>query len=209
MDLYLPSGAHVCHLFSGPVEQKQVLLPFCSEGLTGNEFCSLAAAANIVDDWAVELQVYGIDVQADQERGALLINAIGVPTENFRPVRQARDLWRMMQPKLERFSAVRMLREQPWSDDLAMTVEDLCHYELTMNLLFENTDARSVCQYDLKHHQPWSIHTALRTHPLVILAGKLRTNPFFDGPAILKGEPDAFSSDAGTDDVARMLASLR
>ena len=209
MNLSLPPGAHVCHLFRTTGEQKQVLLPFCRDAMERNEFCSLTAAAETVDDWHLELQAYGIDVQKEQERGALLVKAIGEPPEDFNAVRQVRDLWRMVRAMLERFTAVRLLREQPWSDDLALTTEDLCHFELTKNLLFDDTDVRSVCQYDLNNHQPSSIHTALRSHPLVILDGELRANPFFDGPAILKGEPDAFSSDASADDVARMLASLR
>ena len=124
-------------------------------------------------------------------------------------MRQARNLWRMVQPMLKRFAAVRLLREQPWSDGLALTVEDLCHFELTKNLLFEGEDVRSVCQYDLGKHAPQAIHTALRTHPLVILEGRLRENPFYDGPAILKQEPVSFKSDAGAQDVEQMLASFR
>ena len=48
----------------------------------------------------------------------------------------------------------------------------------------------------------------LRTHPLVILDGRLRENPFYDGPAILKQEPAAFGSDANAQDVEQMLASF-
>jgi len=191
------------------LDQKDVLLPFCRQGLKNNEFCSLTVAPETVDDWAIELQAYGIDVQGEQDRGALLLKAIAAPTADFRPVRQAGELWRIVQAMLERFGAGRLLREQPWQPGLALTVEDLCHFELTKDLLFKDTHVRSVCQYDLRNHPPQSIHTALRTHPLVILDGTLRENPFFDGPAILAREPNAFSSNADADDVAQMLASLR
>jgi hypothetical protein len=184
------------------------MLPFCRDAMQGNEFCSLTAAAEIVDDWHLELQAYGIDVQKERERGALLVKAIE-PSLDFNAVGQGRSLWRMVRPMLERFTAVRLLREQPWSNDLALTIEDLCHFELTKNLLFEDTAVRSVCQFDLRNHPPQAIHTALRTHPLVILDGKLRDNPFYDGPSILKQEPAAFSSSADAADVERMLASFR
>ena len=208
MNLSLPLGAHACHLFRTTGEQKQVLLPFCRDAVERNEFCSLTAAAETIDDWHLELQAYGIDVQKERERGALLVKAIAA-SKDFNAVRQGRSLWRMVRPMLERFSGVRLLREQPWSDDLALTTEDLCHFELTKNLLFEGTDVRSVCQFDLRNHGPQAIHTALRTHPLVILDGKLLDNPFYDGPAILKQEPAAFSSTANALDVERMLASFR
>jgi hypothetical protein len=204
----LPRGAHACHLFSTAGEQKQILLPFCQQGLKRNEFVSLTASADTIDDWQLELQAYGIDVQAERERGALMIKAIGEPSEHFNPVRQARNLWRMVQPMLERFPAARLLRAQPWSAE-ALTIEDLCHFELTKNLLFQDTDVCSVCQYDLSHHSPQAIHTALRTHPLVILDGMLRENPFYDGDAILKQEPSAFGSDADAQAVEQMLASFR
>jgi len=201
-------GAHACHLFSTAGQQKQILLPFCQQGLKRNEFVSLTASADTIDDWQLELQAYGIDVQAERERGALMIKGIGEPSADFNPVRQARNLWRMVQPMLERFAAVRLVRAQPWSAE-ALTIEDLCHFELTKNLLFQDTDVRSVCQYDLTNHSPQAIHTALRTHPLVILDGMLRENPFYDGDAILKQEPAAFGSDADAQAVEQMLASLR
>src|SRR3954468_15822296 len=110
MILGLSRGAHACHLFSSAGEQKQILLPFCQQGLKRNEFFSLTASADTIDDWHLELQAYGIDVQAERERGALLIKGISEPMEDFNPVRQARNLWRMVQPMLERFSAARLLR---------------------------------------------------------------------------------------------------
>src|SRR5678815_1685164 len=143
MNLLLPPGVHVCHLFRTSGEQKEVLLPFCRDAVESNEFCSLTAAAGIIDDWHVELQAYGIDVHKEQERGALLVKAIE-SSEDFNAVRQARSLWQMVRTMLERFTAVRLLREQPWSDGLALTFEDICHFELSKTLLFEDTDVRSV-----------------------------------------------------------------
>jgi hypothetical protein len=169
----------------------------------------LMAAAMTVDTWRSELQAHGIDVRVETERGALIIKAERGPSEDFNALGHARELWRTIQPLLERFGAVRLLREQPWQPDLALQVEDLCHYELAKNLLFEDTEVRSICQYDLTNHPPAAIHTALRTHPLVIFDGKTHENPFYDGPAILEQEPWAFGSNADADQVDRMLARFR
>ena len=83
MNLSLPRGAHACHLFRTTGEQMHVLLPFCREGLDRNEFCSLTAAAETVEDWHVELQAYGVDVQEERERGTLLIKAISRISRGF------------------------------------------------------------------------------------------------------------------------------
>src|SRR3954451_12122709 len=98
MDLLLDPGIHVCHLYSNLREQKEVLLPFCRDGLRGGEFCMLTAAAETLDDWHVELQAYGVDVQEMLDRGALQIKAIRGPSQEFNAVRQVRQLWRIIQP---------------------------------------------------------------------------------------------------------------
>ena len=147
--------------------------------------------------------------QKERERGALLVKAIASQRRTSTPCARRRASGAWCDRCSNALPRVRLLREQPWSDGLALTTEDLCHFELTKNLLFEGTDVRSVCQYDLRNHAPQAIHTALRTHPLVILDGTLRENPFYDGPAILKQEPAAFSSTANAQDVERMLASFR
>ena len=76
-------------------------------------------------------------------------------------------------------------------------------------MLFAETDVRSICQYDLTHHPPAAIHTALRTHPLVILEGQLHENPFYEVPAILAAEPLSFGSDADAAKVEQLLAHFR
>ncbi len=209
VDISLARGAHACHIFTSPDEQKRVLLSFCSDGLNRNQCCLLTAAPETATCWHVELEAHGIDVQEEIGRGSLIIKAVRGPSEDFNPLRQTRELWRIVEPSLDRFNAVRLLREQPWSSDLALSVESLCHFELTRNLLFEDTEVRSICQYDLTNHPPAAIHTALRTHPLVILHGKVHENSFYDGPAILEREPWAFGTDASAAQVEQMLAHFR
>jgi len=209
VDLDLEPGAHVCHLFISLNDQKQVLLPFIRDGLKRNQHCLLTAAQDSADEWFLELQAFGIDVQEARESGALTIKGVRPPPPKFRAVRQTRELWRMVEPLLERFGAVRMLREVTWLPELALRTEDLCHFEAAKDLLFAESEVRSICQYDLTRHSPEAIHTALRTHPLVIYDGQVRDNPFYEVAAILAKEPLAFASDADATTVEKMLARLR
>jgi hypothetical protein len=208
MDLALGGGDHACHLFTNGDEQLQVVLQFCEDGWRLNQCCLLTAAEATAENWRLELRARGA-VQEELESSPLLIKAVRAPSNDFNAVNQARDLWRMIQPLLDRFEGVGLLREQPWQAELALRVEDLCHFELTKGLLFQDTDVRSICQYDLTNHSPAAIHTALRTHPLVIFEGKTHENPFYDGPAILEQEPFSFGSDADAAQVDHMLARFR
>ena len=94
----------------------------------------------------------------------------------------------------------------PWQADLALAVEDLCHFEAAKNVLFEDAAIRSICQYDLLNHPPTAIHTALRTHPFVILNDKVHDNPYYEAPTILDEEPWSFGSNAAANDIQRWLS---
>ena len=210
-DLGLQRGAHVCHFFSTDAEKKAVVLPFLLHGLQANEHCLFTTCDHSPDDWFFELQAYGVDVQAMRDRGALVIleeQKTRVPGP-FNAIRLAKNVWGMVDGLLRAFSGVRLVREVPWAEGGALSVADLCHMEATWSLLIENSNVRSLCQYDLRHHPAPVIHTALRTHSLVIVDGTLYKNPFYDAPNILANEPDLFESNARDDEVREMLGRFR
>ena len=91
----------------------------------------------------------------------------------------------------------------PLSDD------QLCHWEATANLVLEGSDARAISQYDLDRHPSAVIHNALRTHPQVIIGGRLLANPYYEAPKILANEPFLNHSEADAEAVETMLTSLR
>ena len=76
MSYSLELGAHACHFFTSLDDQKRVTLPFTREGLQLNEYVLLTFPAEKVEDWYVELQASGLDVQQARERGHLSIKAI-------------------------------------------------------------------------------------------------------------------------------------
>ena len=210
-DLGLGRGAHVCHLFDGYAEQKQILLPFIRNGLRTQEHCLFTICDRSPDDWYLELQAYGVDVAAELDKHALVVieeEKVRPPGE-FNAIRLARGLWGMLSGLLAEFSGVRLAREVPWLEDAALSVPDLCHMEAAGTLLFQSSDIRSLCQYDLNRHAPAVIHTALRTHPFVVFAGSLHANPFYEVPQILANEPGSFQSDADANTVTTMLGSFR
>jgi hypothetical protein len=204
-------GIHVAHFYSSFSEQKEVGLPFLREGLDLSEHCLFTVCDHSPDDWYFELQAYGVDVANERQRGALLVldEAQTRSSGEFNSIRLARDLWRMIQDLLTRFNGVRLAREVPWQGDGALTVDHLCQMETAGSLLFEDADVRALCQYDLDQHPPAVIHTALRTHPVVIVGGRMQPNPFYEVESIVANEPFYYGSNASDEDVAKMLGALR
>ena len=210
MEYSFNRGIHVAHFFTSFSEQKEVALPFLSEGLRHAEHCLLTVCDHSPDDWYLELQAYGVDVASERQRGALLVLDEGQTRSpgEFNSIRLARDLWRVIQDLLTRFAGVRLAREVPWQGDGMLAVDHLCQMEAAGSLLFEDADVRALCQYDLTKHPPAVVHTALRTHSVVIAGRKMQANPFYEVKSILANEPFDYASTASAEDVAMMLRAL-
>jgi len=204
-------GIHVAQFYTSFSEQKEVALPFLRDGLHQSEHCLVTVCDHSPDDWYLELQAYGVDVARERQCGALLVldEAQARSPGEFNSMRLARDLWRVIQDQLTRFNGVRLTREVPWQGDGVLAVDHLCQMEVTGSLLFEDTDVRALCQYDLTRHPPAVVHTALRTHSVVIVGAKMWANPFYEAENILANEPFHYESNASDQDVAKMLAALR
>jgi hypothetical protein len=206
----LEPGAHASHFFESFGQQKEVVLPFFKEGLANGEHCIYVTHEQSVDDWCFELQAYGIDVQAELERGSLAVitgdqwHAGG----DFNSIVKARDAWQMFEAKLADFSGVRIAGDASWALEPALTADQLCHWEATVNLIYEGEPIRAICQYNLQRHTPAALHSALRTHPLAILAGRVYANPYYEAPRILENEPNLNASLADPAAVKDMLLRL-
>ena len=207
----LGSGEHVCHFFEGFADQKAVVLPFFREGLENDEHCIFITSEQSVDEWIEEFRTFGVDVEQETSRGALLI----LPKDSWRQpgdfnaIVKAREALGMFDELLPRFTGIRIAGDAAWAQNPDLPVEQLCHWEATANLVYEGLPIRAICQYKLSGHSPQAMHTALRTHPTVLLDGRCLPNDYFEGARILRNEPNDFGSTANAADVDEMLARLR
>jgi hypothetical protein len=203
-------GAHICHLFEDYDEQKAFVLPCVRQGLSQNEACLVIVGRQSVDDWYVELQAQGIDVQRERERLALDV----VTGEDYRrpgdfsSVGKARELLELMADRLRYFRGLRIVGDVAWESEPPLSADRVCHWEATANLVFENQDVRVVCQYDKRTDSPALLHAALRTHRDVLVGGRVFSNPFFDGPAILSMEPHLNSSTADRTKIEAIIQEI-
>jgi hypothetical protein len=211
LNLAIDRGSHACHLYETFGEQKEVVLSYFQEGLQNGEHCLYITADQSVDEWYLEFQAYGIDVQSELQRGSLnVINGeMWRQTGDFNSVVKARDAWRLIDGLLANFKGVRIAGDAAWALDPPLPVDQLCHWEATANMVYEGADARAICQYNLNRHSPAAIHSALRTHPIVILDGQSRANPYYEAPRILENEPHLNHSSDDPVMLESMIALLR
>jgi hypothetical protein len=210
LDFAFEPGAHACHFFDSFGQQKEVVLPFFKDGLENGEYCLYVTHDQSVDDWCFEFQAFGIDVQAEVERGSLAIITGDQWHDGgaFNSIVKAREAWQMFEAKLADFSGVRIAGDASWALEPALRADQLCHWEATANLIYEGEAIRAICQYNLQKHAPAALHSALRTHRLAILDGRGYANPYFEADRILENEPNLNESPADAATVKDMLVRL-
>src|SRR6185503_11795372 len=64
-------GTHICHLYQGEEDLKEVTIPFLRDGLRAGEYCLYASDGAPADFWYRELEDQGIDVRSARMLGSL------------------------------------------------------------------------------------------------------------------------------------------
>jgi hypothetical protein len=115
----------------------------------------------------------------------------------------------MIQDAFAAFNGIRIVVDAGWMLEPLVPADRLCHWEATLNPLIEGyIEIRVLCQYNLSRHSPAAVHSALRTHPIALLGGRARSNPFYEAPRILENEPYLNHSDADAGTIEGMLMHL-
>jgi hypothetical protein len=211
MGLSLAAGAHVCHLYDNTREQNEVTLQFLKQALDADEAAIHVAAASEPNDWFLKLQAVGVDVREvhDSRRLRVVDNRDWYFPEELSSIYIGRRLWRTISNALSDFPGVRLVSEMSWTIGTPISPDQLCHWEATKNVVIKDLNVRLLCQFDLQSHSVPELHAALRTHPLVLLDGRLIANPFNEAEEILRREPDFNTPDSDPQRLAQKLAELR
>ena len=178
---------HICAFFNGPEEEHRVLGAFYQDGFERGEKVTHIVAAEHRDEYLQRLAAAGTDVQKLTGTGQLQVLR-----------------WANMYAQEHRFdqetmlvSAERLIKSCA-ADGYARTrlvghhldwlfrdpaaVKNLVEYEARLNGLLENYEVPVVCVYDSSKFGASVALDIMRTHPLVIIGGLLRQNPFFIPP---------------------------
>jgi hypothetical protein len=105
-------------------------------------------------------------------------------------------------------SGLRIASDARWALKPELPADQLCHWEATADLIYKGEGIRAICQYNLHEHAPEAIHSALRTHAIVILDGRYYSNPYYEAPLILEREPHLNHSHGDARLIGEMLARL-
>jgi hypothetical protein len=80
------------------------------------------------------------------------------------------------------FRLVRLVAQMEWALADRPGVDDLVEYETRLNYVLPRYRDPVVCTYDLSKFGGQVVMDILRTHPLVIVGGRLQENRFYVGP---------------------------
>jgi hypothetical protein len=78
--------------------------------------------------------------------------------------------------------ATRLLAHMEWALLDKPGVDDLVEYETRLNFVLPKYDDPVICAYDLSKFGSSVAIDIMRTHPVVIIGGRLQENPFFVPP---------------------------
>ncbi len=82
----------------------------------------------------------------------------------------------------EGYERTRLVAHMEWSLEDFPGVDDLMEYESRLNRILADCRDPVVCVYDSTKFDGGTVLDILRTHPLVIVGGVLRENPFYVPP---------------------------
>jgi hypothetical protein len=178
---------HVCAFFVTSDDEYRTLLPFMREGLEHGE-----REVNVIPrarkDHLERLRAAGVDVEPALERGQLQVlesEDTYMPDGRFDP-----DVMLSWLPGLLEdgrrlgYPRTRLVAHA----ELVLSDEASSHafaeYEARLNEVLPRYPDIVICTYDLGQIGATAAVDALRTHPMVIIAGVLRTNHFYVPPDV-------------------------
>jgi hypothetical protein len=182
----LGEARHVCAFFGSDEEEYRVLLPFVKEGFDAGDRAVHVVEPHRCADHLRRLAAEGIDTAAAGERGQLELRT---SAETY--LRDGRfDTERMLATfeglagggGAAGFARSRMVCRMDWAAERRPAFDDVIEFESRVNDVWRRHDDVVVCTYRTGRFGGDAVVNIMRTHPLVIVGGTLRRNPFFVPP---------------------------
>jgi hypothetical protein len=176
---------HVCAFFLTAADEYRTLLPFVRDGLEHGER-GVQVVPSARADHLEHLRAAGIDVQSALDSGQLEVRHSEDTYLHDGHFDQDTMLSRLPglldEGRKRGFSRTRLIAHAEFvlaeeGDSLAFV-----EYEARLNHVLAHYRDIVICSYDLGQVGAASAMDALRTHPMVIIAGVLRKNPFYVAP---------------------------
>ena len=186
--IQIPGGRnHVCAFFNTMEEEHRVLRAFYKDGFDRGEKATHIVAGENREEYINRLAETGINVEEMMAAGQLEVlpwTDMYVRDHRFDQDAMLDSVEELIQSGVHAGYARTKLvgHHMDWLFLDKPAVSNLVEYEARLNILLSKHDCPVVCNYDLSKFGASVAIDILRTHPLVIIGGLLRENPFFVPP---------------------------
>lgn len=178
---------HICAFFNGLDEEYRVLGSFYKDGFDRGEKATHIVEAGNREEYLKRLGETGIDVKGMMQTGQLEVlpwTDMYVRDHRFDQDAMLASVEEIIQSGAGAgYARTRLVgHHMDWLFRDEPAVKNLVEYEARLNDLLSKYDDPVVCNYDLSKFGASVALDIMRTHPLVIIGGILRENPFFVPP---------------------------
>jgi MEDS: MEthanogen/methylotroph, DcmR Sensory domain len=178
---------HICAFFNGLDEELMVLGSFYKDGFDRGEKATHIVDVENREEYLKRLAEEGIDVQRMTQTGQLEVlpwTDMYVRDHRFDQDAMLASVEKVIQSGAGAGYARTKLvgHHMDWLFLDKSAVRNLVEYEARLNGLLSKYDDPVVCNYDLSKVGASVAMDIMRTHPLVIIGGLLRENPYFVSP---------------------------
>jgi hypothetical protein len=200
-DTAVTCPCHASAFFNGKDEENAVLLPFMAEGIAAGDTCVIICDAGECEERLRSLAGAGIDVAAAEGSGRLELRPFEkaqVADGYFDPNRMLAGLQAEVTRGLHAQRTTRLWSNMDWVLKGLPGTDRLVECESRFNEISQKSNDVVVCAYDTAKFRADLLLNVLRTHPIAIIGGKLRENPFYVAPVdLLKELPCCSAGHAG------------
>jgi len=178
---------HVCAFFNSMGDEHRVLGSFYKDGFDRGEKATHIVDSENREAYLNRLAGAGMNVQALMDTGQLEVlpwTDMYVRDHRFDQEAMLASVETLIQSGAAAGYARTKLvgHHMDWLFFDGPAVNNLIEYEARLNHVLSKYDAPVICNYDLSKFGASVALDIMRTHPLVIIGGLLRENPFFVPP---------------------------
>jgi hypothetical protein len=185
--LVYQQGDHVCTLFSSREEQINAAIDYIRGGLARGERCLYVCGEQTPDQFRVDLRNAGINTDAEEKRGALVLitkREGHLKGGSFNASRMIEMLRGAVADALKAgFAGLCAAGDMTWLLDDAPGSQEIVEYEALLNHFYSSNRALGLCQYNRSRLPAKMLDTCLATHRHIRVEGPMiLENPFYELP---------------------------
>lgn len=187
--LVLRQGDHACMLYTTAEEQLVAATEYIRGGLSRGERCLFICVEHDVPVFREALKHAGIDADAEEQRGALVLltkEEGHLQGGSFDPARMIHTLDVAVKNALAAgFAGLCAGGDMSWILEDPDSADKLAEYEALLNQFYRDRRALGLCLYNRRTLPPSIIDHGIATHSHIQMEGPIHlSNPFYEEPEV-------------------------